>query len=654
MAINVKVGESRHESRAGSGVTRGLYSLLVLLVFLIAGCGGGGSGQAVTADNGTQPPATSGGTKLKPDVVELAPGVLINVDTSASKATLAAAAPGVNPGNVLLSSEGDGYLARVTDVDRSRSNGEVVVTTQPAGLDEAFESLQASVSKSLSASEWTFADVAEGITIEASEPSRGINVPVVKFNNLTIGDGVQLSGAVRLDLSCVYDLDYRLMGLRKFEFVPTVGLEGALRLKAERNASVRFEKLLARGSANLTALTKVPAVLEMRLLTNAAASLKVGFDASASARLTTTFGVRFESGNWSTVGDTTPTLEMGLSGRPIARAEFAVTPVRLELSLKILGVAGPYCFADLPRLEGFADALDGNRAHLKSDAVVEATAGVRVQILTRTLADKQFPSFFTRRWTVVDRAKDFPPDNRAPLAENGNAETRKDTPVGITAVASDPDGNALSYRIVGGPTHGTLSGSGPSYQYTPHPGFVGNDSLSFRVSDGRLESNIAIIALTVVDPGPPAGTQVVVDDSQEVGAIDHFGFFKWGTPRNWVRRSGLGVGGSMLYTYNNDPQPLDNVGQWRPQLPGNGRYRIEAFIPRANAETFSARYEIWRAGAVVHVAVVNQNALYDVWTSLGDFDLWADGSHCVRLLDITGERTVKRKIGFDAVRWTKL
>ncbi|HEU4888265.1 MAG TPA: DNA/RNA non-specific endonuclease, partial [Thermoanaerobaculia bacterium] len=59
--------------------------------------------------------------------------------------------------------------------------------------------------------------------------------------------------------------------------------------------------------------------------------------------------------------------------------------------------------------------------------------------------------------------------------------------------------NPLTYTIVSGPEHGTLSGSGASQTYTPAPDFNGTDTFTFRVSDGALTSNVGTMTITVLE-----------------------------------------------------------------------------------------------------------------------------------------------------------
>ncbi len=71
----------------------------------------------------------------------------------------------------------------------------------------------------------------------------------------------------------------------------------------------------------------------------------------------------------------------------------------------------------------------------------------------------------------------------------------------ITLTATDPDGDALTYVIVGSSAHGALSGTPPAVTYTPAAGYFGSDSFTFKANDGLSDSNVAAVILAVMPPG---------------------------------------------------------------------------------------------------------------------------------------------------------
>jgi hypothetical protein len=96
--------------------------------------------------------------------------------------------------------------------------------------------------------------------------------------------------------------------------------------------------------------------------------------------------------------------------------------------------------------------------------------------------------------------------NRAPVASGGSGTTLEDTAVAVVLTGSDPDGDALVYTVVQGPTKGALSGTAPNLVYTPSLNDHGSDGFTFTVSDGTLISAPATVSITItpVNDAPEA------------------------------------------------------------------------------------------------------------------------------------------------------
>ncbi len=87
--------------------------------------------------------------------------------------------------------------------------------------------------------------------------------------------------------------------------------------------------------------------------------------------------------------------------------------------------------------------------------------------------------------------------NHNPVANNQNIATNMNTAKSITLTASDSDADKLTYAITKQPSHGTLTGTIPSLTYTPASGYTGSDSFTFKVNDGKADSNTATISLSI-------------------------------------------------------------------------------------------------------------------------------------------------------------
>ncbi len=93
--------------------------------------------------------------------------------------------------------------------------------------------------------------------------------------------------------------------------------------------------------------------------------------------------------------------------------------------------------------------------------------------------------------------------NSTPTANSDTVTTQEDTPVSITLIGNDPDGDPLTYKIVTGASHGSLSGTEPNLTYIPGINFNGSDSFSFKVSDGTTGSIPATVSITVTSVNDP-------------------------------------------------------------------------------------------------------------------------------------------------------
>ena len=89
-------------------------------------------------------------------------------------------------------------------------------------------------------------------------------------------------------------------------------------------------------------------------------------------------------------------------------------------------------------------------------------------------------------------------NNRPPVATDGELASVLGQPAAISLVALDPDGNPLTYRVVGaGPTLGAVTIAGNQATYQPAPRRVGVDRFVFVANDGSVDSNLAEIVVTI-------------------------------------------------------------------------------------------------------------------------------------------------------------
>ena len=185
------------------------------------------------------------------------------------------------------------------------------------------------------------------------------------------------------------------------------------------------------------------------------------------------------------------------------------------------------------------------------------------------------------------------PVNDAPTASGGTLEVTEDTAQTGTFTASDIEGDSLTYYIVTQPGKGTVTtGANGSYTYTPNANATGSDSFTFKANDGKLDSNAAVISITIA-----AVNDAPVADQSSLSAIED-------TAANGIL-SGSDIEGSPL-TYSKASDP------------GHGAVTVNAdgsfiYIPEANyagSDSFTFKVndgELDSLPAIVTITVTNVN-----------------------------------------------
>ncbi|MGC5327205.1 Ig-like domain-containing protein [Brevibacillus sp. SYSU BS000544] len=95
-------------------------------------------------------------------------------------------------------------------------------------------------------------------------------------------------------------------------------------------------------------------------------------------------------------------------------------------------------------------------------------------------------------------------ENQAPVASDLSLSTQQETEVKGTLPAKDEEGDTLTYSIVDNGSHGTAKltdAEKGAFTYTPDKDFIGTDSFTFKANDGKHDSNIATVSVTVGKQG---------------------------------------------------------------------------------------------------------------------------------------------------------
>ncbi len=114
-------------------------------------------------------------------------------------------------------------------------------------------------------------------------------------------------------------------------------------------------------------------------------------------------------------------------------------------------------------------------------------------VLTYKVNDGEFDSnVSTVTITII-------PVSDAPTSSNVSAQVTEQVSKTIQLVATDIEGDALTYHIVSGPSHGTATISGSVLTYVSTSDTATSDVLTYKANDGELDSNVSTVTI-IIDP----------------------------------------------------------------------------------------------------------------------------------------------------------
>ncbi len=117
---------------------------------------------------------------------------------------------------------------------------------------------------------------------------------------------------------------------------------------------------------------------------------------------------------------------------------------------------------------------------------------------TYVAGDGQASSEVTSVTILVEAVNDGPAAaaDAYSIAEDGTLSV--DAEEGVLANDTDSEGDTLTVSLVDQPSHGTVTlAEDGSFQYTPEPGFHGEDSFTYMASDGHRQSSVTMVAIAI-------------------------------------------------------------------------------------------------------------------------------------------------------------
>jgi VCBS repeat-containing protein len=193
--------------------------------------------------------------------------------------------------------------------------------------------------------------------------------------------------------------------------------------------------------------------------------------------------------------------------------------------------------------------------------------------------------------------------NSFPIAQADQYVTTRNVPLNVATAAgvlandSDADDEALTALLVSSASHGTLSlNTNGSFSYTPALNYVGSDFFSYRVTDGRATSAVALVSITI---NPTPNSTPVVQPDQYI------------TTKNTALN--ISAGGGVLA--NDSDAEGDTLTAFPATLPSHGTLTLNAnggfiYAPALNftgTDSFSYRVSDGRATSAVAAVVITVN-----------------------------------------------
>jgi hypothetical protein len=169
-----------------------------------------------------------------------------------------------------------------------------------------------------------------------------------------------------------------------------------------------------------------------------------------------------------------------------------------------------------------------------------------------------------------------------PLTFSDTSSGFEDSAKSITVSAQQVGNTTFTYTIIANPAHGSLTGSGPTYTYTPETNYFGVDRFTYKVSDGVNDSATGtnVITLLSINDAPSFVLSTNLIRSQK---------FAMQTYPNFIASKSTGPTNEagQTVTYITGPLSVSNIFVTRPSVQPNGTLTFKPSTTNFGTSTVS-------------------------------------------------------------------
>ena len=411
---------------------------------------------------------------------------------------------GLSPGDILLSSQSDGLLKKIVSI--SATPTEYIVQTATATLEEAFEKLDVSFTRTFTPSQ-----VSPRYLKDFSPQS-------VSLGQFKVSQNVALSPNITAGVTLKFtpSIDGRILiesfQLKEFSFTSMFDGQLALTLTAGAAETLAKEITVAEFPMGAIMAGPVPIVANYAVTVGVDANLKAGVVTSVTQNVMSEAGVSYVNGAWTPYNTLSNSFTVA---PPTFSAEGSVKAyITPAINAKIFDVAGPYVNAQ-GYLKGIV-TTPLNHLPWEVKGGITVNGGAEVAVLGQALT-----KFAVELYNAEIQLSTGVLFNQEPMVSGVTADPEMlagGESSTLTCAASDADDDTLTYNWSA--EAGTVSGTGSPVTWTA-PTALGTYIITCGVTDGwgGSDQQSAYIVVSTANHMPVITSLTANPASVSTGAV---------------------------------------------------------------------------------------------------------------------------------------